>query len=215
MIKYINQMMLIVLLAISLNACSTARENYDNSNDMAKGAVIGASAGAVTGAVVPAIGVPAGAVGGMAIGALVGLYLDDHHSVRDKLRARDVQVIQLGDYVKLVIPSSQLFVGHSHDLTASAKETLNLVAKLLGSIPKLTVTVSAFTYPQGSKLIEQNETTHQAQAVSHFLWSQGADSRLILAEGYGSTHRVTNDSNSLNENYRIEITLKKVTEGPL
>lgn len=203
----------IVMFSLSLFACASEQNMdphafYENHGDAVKGAAVGAGAGAATGFLVPGVGLVAGAIGGAAIGGVVGYYLDQHKTVADSLSDRHVQVIRIGDYTRLIIPSNQLFVGQGSQLLPSATQPLDMVLKLIKAVPKIRVDVAAYTYKMGSQRIDAKLTQLQAQAVANYLWDNGLDARFVTARGMGYQNRITNDPQKLNEDYRVEITLK-------
>ena len=209
--------MLLVVLIASLSGCSSpfTGDNpetfYANESTPVKGAIVGAGGGAVAGYVVGGpIGAPVGAGVGLVLGGVIGKYLDHHETLVEKLQSHGVKIIRLGDYVKLVVPSAQLFVGMSDQLTFSAKGTLGLIAKMLSRVKKITVMVSAFGYQGDSKKIAIALSTHQAIAVANFLSNHGVDARLLMAQGYGGAMPIVSADSASGENYRVEITLREL-----
>jgi outer membrane protein OmpA-like peptidoglycan-associated protein len=197
-----------------LSACGSSHtplDTYRNSSTTTKGAVLGGIAGGAVGGV--AMGGPTGVVVGGAIGAaaggLIGAYVDKHHTEVEKLKMRNVQVVRVGDYVRLIIPTSQLFYNHTDSLAANADSTLDAVIDFIEPMPKIAIAVSAYTAGELGAEEEAEISGGQAQAVADYLWSNGADTRLITAQGYGNQKPVSFGSNaSVQENSRVEITLR-------
>ena len=189
---------------------SSLSETYQNSSQTAKGAVIGGAAGAVLGAMSSSIGVLPGLAGGLILGASYGMYFDSMTTLKDKLENRGVIIVELGDQILIVIPSSRLFQAMSSDIKSQSYCTLKLVAQYVNGFTKMTVKVAAFTNDTGSKRVDLALSEQQAHSVAKALLASGVDARVVYAVGYGGTHFVERNSQDWDEsdNYRIEITLE-------
>lgn len=185
---------------------------YQNASQKVKGGIIGGAAGAVVGSVSSAVGTVPGAIGGAVFGAAIGAYIDSHTNWQDKLDNAGGKVIILGDQVKVILPSNNLFHSMSAQINNSAYSTLDLVADFLCSLDKISVKVAAYSNATGSALVNQEITQEQADAVARYLWAKGVNARLITAIGYDGSHLMTKNSYDWNngDNYRIEITVEKV-----
>ncbi len=198
-----------------LSACGTSHtpmDAYRNSSTTAKGAVLGGVAGGAVGGVAMggATGVLIGGAIGAVAGSMIGSYVDSNHDEVEKLQMRNVQVVRVGDYVKMIVPISQLFYNHTADLATNSDSTLDAIIDFIEPMPKISVAVSAYTGGGFGSAEEEFEiSTEQAQAVANYLWSNGADTRLITAQGYGAKKPVSFGPNaSARENSRVEITLR-------
>jgi len=122
----------------------------------------------------------------------------------------DVQAVQLGETLRLIIPSDHLFNPDSANLQGDYRSTLVNIAKLLKTYNKVNVQVVAYTDNHSDRKRKIALTTRQAEVVSSFLWKQGIDARLLYSEGYGYLNPV--DSNNTAEgrinNRRIEISFQ-------
>lgn len=187
-------------------------DTYQNSSQAVKGAVLGGAAGAITGALSSSVGVIPGTAIGVIMGAAYGSYIDSNTTLADKLENRGVNIIELGDQILIVIPSSRLFNDTTSTIRPQAYSTLNLVAQYINSFTKMLVKVSAYTADTGVSSVDTSLSKQQAGHVAKALLAEGVDARILYAEGYGGTHLVSKNVDDWdgNDNYRIEITLEKL-----
>lgn len=187
-------------------------QTYQNSSQTTKGALLGGAAGAVTGSFVSGVGTLVGTAGGAILGASYGAYIDSLTTIQDKLENRGVTVVELGDQILIIIPSSQLFTYLSSQLQPQAYSTIDLVAQYINSYTKMLVKVGGYTNDTGSSRVDLALSQQQAKTVAKTLVAYNVDARVLYAEGYGGTNLV--ERNSLDwdssDNYRIEITLEKL-----
>ena len=197
---------------VSNAANSSFNETYQNSSQATKGAVIGGAAGAVVGGLSSGIGIMPGLAGGVILGASYGSYFDSRTTLKDKLENRGVTLVELGDQILIMIPSSRLFNGMSDVVTPQAYTNLGLIAQYINNFTKMTVKIAAYTNDTGSKRVDLALSEQQAQSVAKVLLAKGVDARVLYAVGYGGTNLV--EKNTLDwddsDNYRIEITLEKL-----
>jgi outer membrane protein OmpA-like peptidoglycan-associated protein len=186
---------------------------YQNTSQTTKGVMLGGAAGAATGAI---YGGTTGALQGAVIGAILGgsygAYIDSTTTLADQLVNRGVNVIELGDHILVVIPSSRLFYPMTSTLKGQSYSTLALVAVYINSFTKTLVKINAYTSATGSPRVAQALSQQQAEQVSKILQVSGVDARLLYAEGCGGTHIVQPYQNDwgASDNYRIEITFEKL-----
>ena len=126
------------------------------------------------------------------------------------LQNDDVQVIQLGETMRFVLLSDEVFRPDSANVIAHYRPTLRTLARLMRTYDKVNVKVAAYTDNVGSIDRQQALTTRQAQVIASFLWSRGIDARLEYAEGYNRRNPV--DDNNLGvgrqNNRRVEISFR-------
>ncbi len=190
---------------------SSLSDSYQNSSQMAKGAVMGGAAGAIAGSVTQ-VGFFTGAAGGLLFGGVLGAYLDAHANLADQLTNRRVMVVVLGDQILLELPSRHMFNGMTAKLNPYAFSTLDLVAQFISRYPNRSVQISAYTNASRPERIYKALSQEQAESVMKYLWRRGINTRLLSATGYGGQKLVEENSADWNkgENYRIEITLEKL-----
>ena len=187
-------------------------EAYQNSSQTTKGAIIGGTAGAITGALTSGVGVLPGTATGLIIGASYGNYIDSNTSLEDRLINHGATVIELGDQLMVVLPSSRIFQPFSAEIKPQSYSTLFLVSRYINKYTKMLVKVAAYTNASGSPRVDLVLSQQQAGSVVKFLTASGIDARLLYAVGYGGTNLVERNCGDWDgsDNYRIEITLEKL-----
>lgn len=95
------------------------------------------------------------------------------------------------------------------ELDEAAVEALDKVVAELQGNPDMNIEVSAHTDNRGTALGNMAVTQARAEAVRNYLLSKGIESRRVVAQGYGSTRPVADNSSSegREQNRRIEITV--------
>ncbi len=121
-----------------------------------------------------------------------------------------VQVIRLGQDVRIVVRSDYLFKPDSANIRDSYRQAMSAVARLIKTYSKMSVKVSAYTDNQGKETFQQALSTRQAQVVANFLWQHGIDSRLLYAVGYNHLNPVGWNGHKLGRSFnrRVEISFR-------
>ncbi len=101
------------------------------------------------------------------------------------LKSQGVKIIHLGETVTLVYPSDQLFHYDSANMASSYKKIMQASADLLKTYSTVTVNVAAYSDDIQSGKRKHALTTRQSQVISSYLWSQGINTRMLVAKGYG------------------------------
>lgn len=140
----------------------------------------------------------------------VRAYVAHHPEVLQDLQASDIQLLQLGDYDRFVLPSAALFDGFGDRIQPSLYPALDQIIEIVKAIPKESITIKAYAFENSSDQVAIKLTALQAQAVADYLMSHGVDARLIYSIGMGNLNQVTASPDRLLENYRIEITLQEL-----
>ncbi len=184
---------------------------YQNANQTAKGVVIGGVVGAAAGSATSAIGGLAGFGLGAIFGGALGKYIDSHTTLADQLENRHVRVIEMGDQIMIVINSTTLFFPNTSNFRPEVYDTLDLVRKYINQYPNMSVKVAAYTSAAEPPRIIWALSEQQADKVMKYLWNRHINTRLLYAEGGGSSKLVTANTADWNsDNYRVEITLEKL-----
>lgn len=123
------------------------------------------------------------------------------------LRQHGVQVVHVGESVRLVISSNQLFLKRSSNFNTAYLPTLNVVADMLKVLESTSVKITGYTDNRGSRVHNSLVSVRQAQKVLNVLWSQGIDVRLMVAYGNGDSNPIATNRTTKGqaENRRIEI----------
>lgn len=207
-----------LLLFLFLSGCCCSNDvnlSYPTPSPMTQGALIGTAGGAAIGGIASGSGVGTvmgGVVGGM-IGAAVGDSIERCQTLRDQLVAQGIQIIQVGDEVKIILPVDNYFHQNSPQLNSHYYSVLNKLAKFIRAFPKDSVKVSAYSDSADCENRSLALTRSQARAMASYLWRQGIDARMIYSAGYGPhfpvAHNQTTQGRS--QNRRIEITFWRIS----
>lgn len=135
-----------------------------------------------------------------------------HESLLFYLRSHDVQVVRVGEDVRLIIPSDHVFKPYSANLRREYLPVLQAISILLSCYEEEEVKIAGYTDCFGC--FERNVmlSTLQAEKVEKFLWRAGVDSRLLYTKGYGPLYPIANYKHYYGRarNRRIEITFRRL-----
>jgi outer membrane protein OmpA-like peptidoglycan-associated protein len=185
-------------------------DSYQNTTQTSRGIVFGGATGAAAGGL-SSMGVVPGLLTGAIIGGAIGAYFDQTATLADQLRNRGIKVIELGDQVMIMVPTSEIFNSGSSHIRPTAYPTLDLITQYINSYPNTTVKIAAYTSQMGSCSVNLALSEQQASCIERYLWRKEVNTRILTAAGYGGSNPVTrDDGNWASENYRIEITFEKV-----
>lgn len=145
--------------------------------------------------------------------ARISPYGDDKSTgLMNKLQARGVKVISMGQDHLLVIPSDLIFAQQSPRVLWNSYALLNDVVCYLKQYQEITIDITAFCNKYVSPARERALTYARARAVARYIWSQDVDSRFIFIRGLGSDKpiQVNRSGGDDSMNSRIEITFRNV-----
>jgi len=159
------------------------------------------------------VSIPMAALAGAMLGSVIGDLLDKQRTLVSDLQSYGIRFFEVGDQITIVLPSDKFFQGDSSTANTYSYAVLRKVVTLLNKYKTVSIKISAYTDNQGSADRNKALTTQRAQTIAHYLWSQGIDTRLLYAVGYGSSHFVANNQTVAGRtaNRRIEITLEQVS----
>lgn len=198
------------LLACLLSGCThPPYNNFKPKNQVARGATIGATMGTAIGAA--STGTLPGALAGTALGGTVGAILgsgtNPKHRLINELKKCDIQFVQYGDTMTLIIPTDKYFMFGSPRLNEIRYVGLNHIIDLLRLYPDSLIYVAGFTDNVGTQYHKKRLSQAQAESMLTFLWANGIQAHRLKAEGYGDKNTV-GDNNFIHGsafNRRIEI----------
>src|SRR5262249_47825333 len=102
------------------------------------------------------------------------------------LMQQGVLVEQVGETMRIIIPSDRLFNPHSANVNPiEGRHILGFVAKLMVMLETTSAEVSGYTNIEFSPQLDFALSKRQAEVVLDYLWFGGIDSRLLYAVGYG------------------------------
>lgn len=210
---------ILFLLSISLTSCtSTYWDIAPPPSRPVVGAIAGAAGGAVIGSVAAGgAGTAMGAAIGSIWGAGFGEIIAHHQTEIENLMYNGVQVLQVGDEIKLILPSDRFFHPNSPNLNPNYYRVLDDIAKFLRKFKKVNIQVAVYTDNLGSWRRNLALSRLQARNMMNYLWLCGVDARLMYAVGYGDAYPIASNSTPKGRymNRRIEISLRKIEPSPL
>jgi intracellular multiplication protein IcmN len=206
----------VIILAFLLTGCTSP---YWDTVPPPEPKTIGLIAGVASGAVIGAIAgvAPMGAAIGGIWGASLGSVIASHQTLVDNLMYNGVQVIRVGDEIKIVLPADRFFYPFSANLNSNYFPILNRLVVLLRCFDKINVKVAAYTDDTQSWRRDLALTRLQAWMIMKYLWDSGIDARILYSVGYGNAFPIANNDTPLGQrmNRRVEITLRKLEFEPL
>ncbi|MCX7091010.1 MAG: OmpA family protein [Legionellales bacterium] len=138
------------------------------------------------------------------------LYRNTQAYIVSQLEDEDIQFIEYGDTMTLIIPTDSYFQNDSSELNeiSGVYQGLNNVVKLLRKYPKSNpINVAGFTDDSGDSDSQKTLTQGQAETIATYLWANGISATSLKTEGYGDSYSLgSNQSNhSSSYNRRVEI----------
>lgn len=124
------------------------------------------------------------------------------------LRQQGVEVIVVGDQLKVIFGTDRFFQGISTTrIKPGCIPTLNLVAQLFRSHGDRLITISGHTDNVGTDRDKLKRSYQQANTVAAYFWSQGFPLRNMIVIGCGDTEPVASNRTIPGSaaNRRIEI----------
>lgn len=130
------------------------------------------------------------------------------------LQAKGIKIIQIGDTVRIVMPSDYVFEDGTSVINECYYAALNQVASYLCCKEKIIVKVTSYTDACGSQARNLALSRQQAQTVADYLWKAGIDTRALYAVGAGGCDPIACNNTRCGRamNRRIEITLRRITD---
>jgi outer membrane protein OmpA-like peptidoglycan-associated protein len=183
--KFVRRIVYISLLCLTFSACAPKppfndfKKEPPNVKRTITGAGVGAAVGALAGNAV--VGV---AVGGVA-GTLVGVYRENKRNIVNELEKQNIQFIEYGDTMTLVVPTDHYYEFNSPRLNEICYAGLNNIVRLLKFYPCSRIYVAGFTDNIGPTVHKNKLSQAQAETMIGFLWANGIPAKYLRAEGYG------------------------------
>lgn len=212
-LKTLTKTTSILLLSAALTSCYTHHQAVPGAYSTPKNTPIlvgaGAATGAMAGATVHPSAIPIGAaIGGAATGA-IGVFTDRPNEILKKLAAKGVDVVAVGQSLRLIIFTDKCFEFGTSDPTNQCEDILNYVAALLKKTGNTPVKVAGYSDNTWGEAFALRLSQEQADSVVAYLWAHGIPRKRFYAKGYGSADPIATNytirGNGLNR--RIEISL--------
>jgi len=114
------------------------------------------------------------------------LYKTTKKHVIKELERQDIQYVEYGDTMTLVIPTDHYFLNNSAEINDICYAGLNNVVKLLKMYPKSRIYVAAFSDNTAVAKKRQHLTKARADAMLTFLWANSIPAKHLHSKGYGA-----------------------------
>lgn len=133
-----------------------------------------------------------------------------------QLESQGVQVVRIGESMRIIISSDQIFNSQSPNLQPHAYAVLNTVAQLMALYETTYASVSGFTDNEGLQQRNIALSRRQAEVVANYLWSRGVNVRFLRAVGYSSDQPIASNDTTAGrlQNRRLEINFRYLSLGP-
>ncbi len=194
------------LIAFTLSACfhppyNNFHKDPPNLKRTAMGLGIGAGVGTLLGSTVAGL-----LIGGTA-GTIINLYRTNKQNIINEIRKEDMQYIEYGDTMTLIVPTDHYYLFNSAQLNDICYEGLNNIVRLLKLYPKSRIYVAGFTDNVGPMENQLKLSQARAEAMLTFLWAHDIPAHLLKAKGYGKHFSIGDNSliHGSAYNRRIEI----------
>lgn len=206
---------------VALGACAptdgTGTTGTTGMSRTQQGALAGAAVGAVLGATRDndsnneGRDAARGAIVGAAAGAIAGNILDRQaQALQQSLSNPNIQVINRGSYLQVVMPEGILFATGSAAVSGAAQNDLYAVARNLNQYPNSRVEVVGHTDNTGSAALNMDLSQRRAQSVAGILAAAGVSSGRLNASGAGYNQPIAsnNTAEGRAQNRRVEILIR-------
>lgn len=148
-----------------------------------------------------------GAILGAAAGAIAGNILDRQAQALQQSVSSNVQVVNRGDHLQVILPEGILFATDSAAVTGQAQNDLYAVARNLNQYPNSRVQVVGHTDNTGSAAHNMDLSQRRAQSVSSILSAAGVAPNRLVASGQGFNQPIASNDTAQGraQNRRVEI----------
>lgn len=200
-------LLLICCASLLLVACARPFDSYHQPSGIQRATFAGAATGAVASAATSA-SFPAMVLGGTAIGGLIG---SSKNSIAfTQIYNEGGNVVMVGDKIKIMLSSDQLFVFNTDRIDSKQYPLLNDVSRLLVRTGINPITVAAYSDNIGAEPARTMLAYKQAQAISAYLWAHGLNTHRLHPVAMASLDPIAanNRVNGRAYNRRIEITVR-------
>ena len=185
------------IIALLCGCVQPPFNNFQKMPPKTKPIVIGTGVGALAGGLIGNAATGA-ALGGALVGGAIGLGLGTANSIYhttkpaiiDELTQTNIQYIEYGDSMTLIVPTDHYFVANSSQLNDICFRGLNAIIKLLALYPCSQIYVSGFTDDVGSQVHQLKLSRAQAETMLTFLWANNIKAKYLNAAGYGAAHTI-------------------------
>lgn len=140
-----------------------------------------------------------------------------NEQLKNAYASSQVQVLQVGNELKVTYPSDLLFGVGGEALLPDSQTSLDILIKAASVYPQTKVRIDCFTDKSGSAEKNLVHSQERAQSVAVYLAANGIPQEQITLQGYGSDHPVVSNDTAEGRaaNRRVVITLKVPAPPPV
>ena len=133
--------------------------------------------------------------------------------LRAQLASTGVSVTRVGNNIILNMPSNITFATDQDTVIPAFYSTLNSVALVLRKYNQTLINVYGHTDSTGSDQYNQALSQRRANAVSSYLATQGVSQQRMIAQGFGESRPIADNSSEAGraQNRRVEIQIVPLT----
>lgn len=212
---HIRAVLLIAVSGIALSACTDPAYLNSTGENTDKGVLYGSIAGGLAGLATagsnPAKSAAIGVVAGAAAGGLFGAQLDKQEAeLRQTLTNGDIQIINTGSELKVVMPHGILFASDSATVNPSINGDLNALSQNINQYPSSVVEVVGHTDNTGDAAYNLTLSQQRARSVASVLTGNGVASNRVVPIGKGEDEPVASNLNETGkaQNRRVEVIIR-------
>ena len=138
-------------------------------------------------------------------------YLQASRKITDHVQNGDIQVVNEGKRITLIVPTDKYFLFDTAKLNDLRYGPLSAIAELIKCFANAKVYVAGFTDDVGNYEHKRILSKERAQAIVAYLWTQGISERNLKAQGYGERYAIANNQlihgSALNRRVEIQWTM--------
>jgi intracellular multiplication protein IcmN len=108
-------------------------------------------------------------------------HLLHQQQLAEKLRSDGIQVVQVGEEVTLVMATNMFFYPNSNNMSFDSKVMKDII-DFINTYPTVNIQVTSYPNKVGNAVRNFALSRSQAEAIAHYLWENGLDTRLISAD---------------------------------
>ena len=209
------------LAAVSLLTVSACVTDPNTGERKVSRTVLGGAGGAVAGGLLGGliggktgriIGAAAGGIGG----GVIGYKMDQQIKELEEQTAGtgvDVSETDGGEAILVNLPDGVTFSTGSYTISPGFRDLLDRVAGSLRQYPNSLIDVYGHTDSTGSDQYNQALSQRRANAVSSYLATQGVSQQRMIAQGFGESRPIADNSSEAGraQNRRVEIQIVPLT----
>ncbi len=121
------------------------------------------------------------------------LNTESNKKLLEKIRASDIQVVNEGHRVTLIVPTDKYYIFNRPELDDLRLHNLIRVVELIKCFPYTAIYVAGFTDNVGKRSDQKLLSQERAQAMVAYLWAHGIPEAVLEAEGYGDKFDIANN----------------------